>query len=221
MIAKSAIRQLKTLRKDERATIFVEFALSLPILMTLGFTALETAHFAVSNMRVSQITMTVADNLSRARQGVTGTVPLLREADINDAILGATIQAGEMPLLENGRIVVSSLQRNGAGKQTIRWQRCKGTLTGAQSRYGVQGATEGTTPHFQGMGSPELVQAPPNSAIIFAEVTYVYKPLVGNWLIGDKTIRREAAFFVRDDRDLTGVQAIGDQSACNVYNDSF
>ena len=214
--------QLGSIRRDNRAVIFVEFALSLPILMVLAFTSLEVANVAISTMRVGQIAMTVADNLSRARQSVPLTLPQLREVDINDSLLGAQIQAGTMPLLENGRIVVSSLQRNSAGKQVIQWQRCKGKKTNAQSKYGNENATEGTTPGFKGMGeAPRTVTAPAGNAIIFAEVTYQYQPLVGSWLLGDRIIRREAAFFVRDERDLTSVQAIGTKAACNQYNATF
>lgn len=214
---------LQTLRDDREATIFVEFALSLPILMALSFTAIETANLAVTTMRVGQITMTVADNLSRAKQDVPLNLPQLREIDINDQILGAVIQAGDMPLLENGRIVLSSLQVDSSNRQTIRWQRCKGKLRNAQSKYGTQGSTQNVTPGFSGMGSP-VVRAPQGNAIVFAEVTYKYEPMVGNWLLGERIIRREAAFFVRDERDLDQVynpSPGATVAACNVYNDTF
>jgi Flp pilus assembly protein TadG len=61
----------------------IEFAYSMPILMLLGFTGVELANLAIASMRVSQITMTVADNLSRAKQTVPLGLPQLREVDIN------------------------------------------------------------------------------------------------------------------------------------------
>lgn len=205
--------------------MLIEFAYSLPLLMLLAFGSLELSNLAVTNMRVSQIAMTVADNLSRAKQSVPLGLPQLREVDINDALLGAKIQAGSrLNILNSGRIVVSSLQQNASSKQRIFWQRCKGLVV-APSNYGVEGATEGTTAGFTGMGAgANKVQAAPDSAIIFAEVTYNYEPLVGAWALGTFTIRREAAYYVRDDRDLSQVynpSPTATASTCNVHNTTF
>lgn len=219
-------RPLRSLWRSKDAIMLIEFAYSLPILMSLAFGSVELANLAVTNMRVSQIAMTVADNLSRAKQSVPLGLPQLREVDINDALLGAKIQGGDrLNILSNGRIVVSSLQQNASGNQRIFWQRCKGALTGANSAYGVEGATQGTTPGFTGMGANNpKVQAAAGSAIIFAEVTYNYEPLVGSWALGTFKIRREAAYYVRDDRDLTQVynpSPAASVSACNAYNTNF
>ena len=192
---------LQRLREDTRAVVLIEFAYSLPILMLLAFSAIEATSLAIANMRVSQITMTVADNLSRAMQTVPVQDPELREVDINDALLGAKIQGGaSVPILTKGRIVISSLNRRTDGNQQILWQRCKGELQGAESRYGVQGDRQGVKAGFTGMGTGTVIQAPAGSDVIFAEVTYKYQPLVGSWALGNFTIRREAAFLVRDTR---------------------
>ncbi|HEU4650736.1 MAG TPA: TadE/TadG family type IV pilus assembly protein [Croceibacterium sp.] len=223
----AARRFLSRLRGDESGSSLIEFAYSMPILMLLGFTGVELANLAIASMRVSQITMTVADNLSRAKQTVPLGLPQLREVDINDALLGANIQGGtSLPILTNGRIIVSSLQQNASGLQTIKWQRCKGVLN-VSSAYGAQGATQPSTgtSGFQGMGAgANRVQAEANSAIIFAEVTYDYQPVFGNWLLGAMRLHREAAFYVRDDRDLTQVYnptPAATVANCNVYNSTF
>jgi Flp pilus assembly protein TadG len=221
----------RKLWKNQSGVVIVEFAYALPIFTVLGFTGVEIAHLAIANMRVSQIAMTVADNLSRAKQTVPLGDPELREVDINDALLGARIQGGDsLNILTKGRIIVSSLQRNASGKQTIAWQRCKGKLN-VNSKYGPQGTTQpssGTT-GFQGMGEGTTrVQAEANSAIIFAEVTYTYEPLVASSILGTRTIRKEAAFYVRDDRKLTGgidgtgiFVPVANYAACNLLNDTF
>lgn len=221
------------LRYDKRGLALIEFAYSLPILTALGFTGVEVANFAIANMRVSQIAMTVADNLSRAKQSVPLGLPQLREVDINDALLGARIQGGDtMAILEHGRIIVSSLQRTSTGRQTIAWQRCKGKATTVSS-YGSEGTTQPNSGGggFQGMGpAGAQLRAEPNTAIIFAEVVYEYQPIMGNWIGGPRQIKREAAFYVRDDRDLVGGpenNGIHDpapkatKSACNLYNSTF
>lgn len=221
----SLARFAKRLCGCESGAVVVEFAYVLPIFVTLSFTGIEVSSLAISNMRVSQIAMTVADNMSRAKESVPLGLPQLREADINDIFLGAKIQGGTTaPILQNGRIIVSSLQQNASGRQTIAWQRCKGVLN-VQSLYGVAGDTQPAPPAttgFQGMGTgSSRVQAEPNSAVIFVEVTYTYVPMVAASLLGPRTIRKEAAYYVRDDRDLTQIynpSPAATVSACNVYN---
>lgn len=229
-IKKSAFSKWRRrLSHNESGVIVVEFAYALPILTVLGFTGVEVANLAIANMRVSQIAITIADNVSRAQQAVPLELPELREADINDAFIGARIQGGtSLPILTKGRIIVSSLQRTSTGRQTITWQRCKGELV-RDSAYGGQGTIQPATgtSGFQGMGpAGAQVKAEANTAIIFAEVTYTYQPLVASTLIGPRTLRKEAAFYVRDDRKLSGGQDDtgvfnpspgSTQSACNNY----
>lgn len=220
-------KPVRSLRHDAGGVGVIEFAYVLPIFLLFGMMGVELAYFGIANMRVSQIAMTVADNISRAKDGVRLTQPRLREVDINDNLLGARVQGGEsLKILDEGRIIVSSLQRNAANRQTITWQRCKGKLN-VSSRYGVEGATEPSsgTGGFQGMGTgSSRVRAEPNSAIIFAEVAYSYKPLFSETIFGPQQIRREAAFFVRDDRNLTQVfnDAPGASvSSCNKFDVEF
>jgi hypothetical protein len=216
------------LRGCESGVVIIEFAYVLPFFVVLSFTGIEVSSLAMSNMRVSQIAMTVADNMSRIAESVPLTAPELREVDINDTLLGARIQGGaSLPLFENGRVIVSSLQQNSAGRQTIKWQRCKGLLN-VVSAYGVQGATQPNPPDltgFQGMGAGATrVQAEVNSAIIFVEVTYTYRPLVAASLIGPRVIKKEAAFYVRDDRNLDQIfnpAPTSTPSTCNVFNTTF
>jgi hypothetical protein len=214
--------KLRNLLKNESGVVLIEFAYSLPIFMGLCLTGLELANFTAAKMRVSQITMTVADNLSRAKQAVPLGLPQLREHDINDAFVGAGLQAGSMGILTNGRIIVSSLQQNASGGQWIAWQRCKGVLTTA-SAYGVQD-TGKTGTAFKGMGpgpDTDKVTAEAGSAIIFAEVSYTYQSLVAGSVLGPRTIKKEAAFYVRDDRDMTQVynpSPTVTPSTCNLYN---
>jgi Flp pilus assembly protein TadG len=223
-IKQSLSRFVQKLRGCESGAVVVEFAYVLPIFITLSFTGIEVSSLAISNMRVSQIAMTVADNMSRAKQSVPLGLPQLREVDINDIFLGAKIQGGTTaPILTNGRIIVSSLQQNAAGRQTIAWQRCKGTKN-VVSAYGAQGDTQPASPAttgFQGMGTgSSRVQAEPSSAIIFVEVTYTYVPMVAASLLGPRTIRKEAAFYVRDDRDLSQIynpNPTATVAACNVF----
>ena len=215
------------LRQDRKGVAAIELAYTLPIFMLLTFTGIELTHLAIASMRVNQIAMTVADNLSRAKQSVGLTLPVLREVDVNDALIGAKIQGGDtLEILENGRIIVSSLQQDSAGKQTILWQRCKGKNKQV-SAYGTEGTTQpkNGSSGFQGMGSgAHQVKAEPNSAIIFAEVVYTYDPLFADWVLGKPVLRREAAFYVRDDRALGKPENYVPKASvaeCSQYSSTF
>jgi hypothetical protein len=223
----------RLLAADESGVMVIEFAYCMPLFLLLSALSLELVNLVLANMRVSQIAMTAADNLSRAKTSVPLGLPRLREVDVNDALLGSGIQGGSIfDILQEGRIIVSSLQRNAAGRQTIAWQRCKGSLNVA-SAYGTQGATQPSTgaAGFQGMGKgANRVLAEPNSAVIFAEVVYDYEPIIGEFLLGTIRIRKEAAFYVRDDRDLVGGPSANGMynpnpaatvSSCNVFNSTF
>jgi hypothetical protein len=229
----SAIKFFRKLRASESGVTVVEFAYTLPIFVAFGCIGIETANYAIQNMRASLIAMTVADNMSRAKQSVPLGLPQLREVDINDALIGARIQAGNrLQIYENGRIIVSSLQQDSSGRQWLAWQRCKGKLV-RNSLYGVQGDRQPASGGggFQGMGTGSArVRAEPNSAIIFAEVVFNYQPIMTNYFFGNREIRREAAYYVRDDRDLTGgptangvynPSPTASVAACNLYNSTF
>ena len=142
------------------------------------------------------------------------SLPRIREIDVNEVFTGADEQGRGLDLGTRGRIILSSLERNTQGGQTIKWQRCFGNLEVA-SAYGVEG-TGATGTDFPGMGpAGREVTAAAGTAIMFVEVTYEYQPLLfGAWL-GPQTIRSTAAFNIREARDLSGVKPPGDPATCD------
>ena len=200
---RAVLNKLLRGENNQSGIALIEFAYSLPIFMTLGITGTELSNMAVTNMQVSQVAMSITDNLSRAKLAVPLGKPQFREHDINDAFLGAGLQDGRLDIYKAGRVVVSSLQRNTDGGQWIAWQRCQG-LKNSPSLFGVEG-TGKTGTALTGIGlSTGRVAAEQDTAIIVTEITYEYQPLISNNLLGSMTMRAESAFYVRDDRDLTG-----------------
>ena len=196
-----------------RAAVIVEMAFAIPLLVLIGCGGLEIANLTLVNTRVSQIGLSVADNASRIAAGSNLALPQVREVDINEVFAGIGKQAGGLNFENNGRIILSSLQRNNDGGQTIKWQRCFGKLT-AVSAYGPEG-TGATGTGFAGMGpAGKEVTAAGGTAVMFVEVSYTYQPLLyGRWL-GPRTITSTAAFNIRETRDLTRVYSPGTKSAC-------
>jgi hypothetical protein len=182
----------------------IEFAYTLPLLVGLGGYGIEMANLAVVSHKVSQSAMALSDNMSRIGQANSLAVTQIREADVNDSFIGVKRQTEGLDLTNNGRIILSSLEQNAQGGQWIHWQRCIGTKN-ASSAYGPQG-TGATGTGFLGMGpASSRIQAPPDSAVMFVEVVYDYKPLFTTMFIPARVIRFESSFIVRDSRDLTQI----------------
>ncbi|KGB52550.1 TadE-like protein [Sphingopyxis sp. LC81] len=194
---------IRRLARNARGAVIIEMAFAIPLLALIGFGGLEIANLTLVNTRISQIGLSVADNASRIAAGSNLALPQVREVDINDVFAGIEKQAGGLDFKKNGRLILSSLERNTDDGQWIHWQRCYGDLD-IDSEFGPEGeGAEGDD--FAGMGPEgEEVTAAPGTAVMFVEVTYNYQPLLyGKWL-GARTIKSTAAFNIREARDLTG-----------------
>ena len=218
------ITRFRKLLFDTSGVAMIEFAFIGPIILLLGLVGIEMANLATTHMRISQAAMHVADNASRIGDRDQLAAQRIFESDINDVFVGVGLQAGErIGLLENGRVIISSLERNAEGGQTIRWQRCMG-IKEADSEFGPQG-TGATGTDFPGMGrAGQEVTAGPGQAVMFVEVIYDYQPILDNSFtqpyITPPEIRTTAAFTVRGSRDLTGIfqrSPAAPVAACNQY----
>lgn len=237
---------LRRLKADRSGAALLEFALGLPLLLIAGLWAAELTNYAITNQRLSQIALALADNASRVGLfNGTGTT-LLREVDMNDVLLAAKQQGAPFNLTMNGRITLSSLENSG-GVQRIHWQRCIGAMRGAtyDSHYGKTVQADGTTydPSAgvntassgdnsaqhpgtlapNGMGETGAqVNAPADSGVMFVEINYLYTPLVGNgWFTGTKTLRYVASFVVRDNRDYGQIynpSPTSNRATCDLYS---
>lgn len=192
---------LSRLRRNPSGVAMTEFALAAPLLFTVGLWGSEEANFALTNMRIGQLAVQIADNASRIGDTSTLSNRKIYEGDIDDLVYGAQLQGGKLGLYANGRVFISSLEVNSSGGQWIHWQRCRGAKH-VGSSYGVQG--DGATTGISGMGpAGAQVTADPGDAVIFVEVFYDYQPLITDAFLHSRTIHSIASFNVRDSRDLT------------------
>lgn len=192
--------------RDARGLAATEFAIILPLLLSLGLTGLELANRAIVQMQINQLAAQVADNASRIGETSQLQARRIHESDIHDLLLGAHLQAGEhLDLYGRGRVIISSQEvvPDTADEQYIHWQRCMGEKR-VTSRYGGEGT--GLNEAFAGMGPPgEEVLAFAGEAVMFVEIEYDYRPLIGNPFGAPATIRSIASFAVRDHRDLSQI----------------
>ncbi|QNA83669.1 pilus assembly protein [Sphingomonas sp. So64.6b] len=202
---------IATLRDNRRGVALLEFAFMLPIFLVLSLTGAEMTNYITAKMRISQVALHVADNAARMGNGSLLSAKTISETDIDDLLTGAGLQAGELNLYAQGRVIVSSLEVDPAntGKYRIRWQRCRGSKTGHASSYGVAGAT-----NLTGMGpTGRQVTTQSDNATMFVEVYYEYIPLVGRGTLAPTTSVTEiASMSVRDRRDMSD-----DSSTTNLH----
>lgn len=198
-------RFARRLRRDQNGVSVVEFALCLPLIVTLGFYGVEVAWMKVVNMQTSELALTVADNASRLGQtDNTALKPSIAESDVDAIMFGASQQGKNLDIANKGRIILSSLEVDPiTGKQFIHWQRCYGGFA-QNSAYGDDNLNNGLKVYpLYGMGRPSnLIKANPEQAVMFAEVYINYTPLFGNMFVKNMVFKQESAFIVRDNRDL-------------------
>lgn len=226
--ASCAIARLRQIGSDSSAVALVEFAFAAPLVLALGLMGTETANFAITHMQISQIAMQVADNASRVGESDVLVAKKVYEDDINEVFIGAEKLGARNAIFQRGRIIISSVQRNGLGGgfggQTIKWQRCRGAKV-HDSSYGVQGDGSGDA-SFKGIGDAkhwkDRLRAEAGTAIMFVEVAYDYDPITPFDFYGDTEMVYTAAFNVRDSRDLTGLYNNEDDTMpvadCNTYS---
>lgn len=213
--AKRARRVVNSLRGDVSGTALLEFAMSFPVLLALGMYGIDTANLALTNLRLNQIALNLADNASRVGVNSTLSTQQLREIDISDIFDGAKAQGAPIDLTANGRVILSSLERDGSGTQRIHWQRCFGSKTGStyESHYGRALNADGSTSTgntgptaTNGMGAAGFkVHAPTNgSGVMFVEINYRFTPMF-SWLSSPSDLHYVASFIVRDPRDFSRV----------------
>ncbi|MPT48167.1 MAG: pilus assembly protein [Sphingobium sp.] len=201
---RTIFRRCAALLKDASGVALIEFAVSLPLLLLFATAGLELANYVLTLKRVGEMAAMVADNASRmGAQNIINDKPI-SEAEINDVFTGAEMQSGGLNVAQNGRIILSSLQKNEDGGQTIKWQRCYGAGEFASS-WGVEG--DGATgSDFDGMGPQgSLVTASDGTAVMVVEVHYHYKPIMPVMFMPLGDLHESASFNVRDTRDLSGV----------------
>lgn len=218
---RTMIASLRRFLRDASGVAVTETALVLPFFLGAGLCGIELANYSLMTMRIGQLAVQVSDNASRIGDISTLENRKIYESDINDLLVGASLQAGSgMDLYHHGRVIVSSLEMNADKKQYIHWQRCMGTLH-VTSSYGTTGDVLDP-----GMGPKgREVMALEGEAVVFVEIRYAYQPLISKSLIGDPTIASIASFTVRSSRDLSQVyQADSDNPApvasCDAFTDT-
>lgn len=161
---------------DARGLGAVEFALIVPIMISLYLGAVEFGHALTIDRRVTAIASATADLVAQAEQVEASDI-----LDIFEASSSIILPYSKTPL----SIVLTSVVADADGVTTVAWS---DALNGAAHPVG-SGFTVPTG----------LVQ--PLGSVIVAEVSYVYTPTVGQYLTGGITMQE--TFYLKPRRSVT------------------
>jgi Flp pilus assembly protein TadG len=174
---------------DRSGSSVVEFALLLPLMMTMYFGSIQVTDAISADRQVTLAASTVAEITSQYSQVATSDVTNILTA-------AASVMAPFSFTSANATVTLSSIIVDGNGNATIAWSRC---LNGT--------ARSGTVTNLIPAG---LLVA--NTSVIWGEATYSYRPTVGWGLVG--TVPMYDQIFLRP-RQSTSVTLNG-SSGCST-----
>jgi Flp pilus assembly protein TadG len=179
------VSRMRKLADDTRAVAAVEFALILPLLVTLYFGMVETSSLYTVDRRVSTVASTMADLVAREQKCISYTTI--------DSYFNAATGIMRPYSTTNLKQVVSFLQVSSAGAVTVKWSRPYGT--GAVARSAGQ-----TTAIAQATNINTLART--KGWLVAAEIVYPYTPLFGV-LVPEINLAHTEYFLPRYEEEIT------------------
>lgn len=171
---------LRNFRGDRRGVAAVEFALILPVMLTIYFGGIELGNGLAIEVKVTGTAHIVAD---LASQYVT-----IDNSDMSN-ILGAASSIIAPYSASNIVVTVSEVTTNASGNATVTWS---DSLNGTPRSVG------------QVITLPSSLQTP-NISLILGEVSYSYTPSLGYTLTGTITLSDKYYLYPRLSNSVTRV----------------
>lgn len=170
------------LRHDERGVSAIEFAMLLPLMLTMYLGSVEISQGVSASRKVTLTTRTVADLVSQ--------VSSINNSDMSNSLnAAATVMAPFSS--SNLKVVLSSVTIDSTGKATVAWSE---TLNGTARAKGSSVAL------------PTALNVP-NSSLIFSEVQYAYTPTIGYIISGTLTLKDQIYMRPRLSDSVTRVNS--------------
>jgi len=164
LIAQDVRGRLEHLRKDERGVSAVEFAMLLPLMLSLYLGAVEVSQGIGADRKVTLTARTVADLVSQ--------VSSISNSDMTNSLNAASAVIAPFSSA-NLKVTVTSISIDAQGKATVAWSDTKNGTARAK----------GST-----VTLPAALNIP-NSSLIWSEVQYTYTPVVGHVVTGSLTLK--------------------------------
>lgn len=174
-------RRLTAFARAERGLAVLEFALVLPVMMTLFYGTIEVMRYILITQKVEKLAHSIADVTSQEQNASIAVM---------DQALAATSDImSPFTMTTNGTVFITSLYRApNTAQATVNWPYQGGGSLPETSRLGAQG-TVPTVPGGFTFDERENV--------IAVEVFYRFSPLISSQFFGTTTIYRSAFYKPR------------------------
>lgn len=175
------ITRIRQLIKDTRGVAAIEFALFLPLLVVLFLGGFELSRYILINQKTEKSAYAVADIVAQ-QTSVT-------KAQLDQIILAASEIMRPYDIGNNGRIILTSVYKNGtANEPTVQWQYVGGGTLTKDSKVGKVGQTAVL---------PGNLTLNDKDNVIVAEFYYEVKPLFAHSGLGPSSLYKFALFKPR------------------------
>ena len=163
------------IRRDQRGVAAVEFALLLPVMLTLYIGSVEVSQSLNANRRVVLLARTIAD--------LTTQSPKLTAGDLGGVVAAASAVLAPLSTAP-AKIRITSVAISPSGSidpkvanpASVCWSYQQGWSSYARGTVLDQSQL------------PTALRSEPGTSIIMAEVEYPYKPVIGYVLTGEMTL---------------------------------
>ncbi|KQV04890.1 hypothetical protein ASC89_13975 [Devosia sp. Root413D1] len=174
------IRRLQQFRDDIRAVAAVEFALILPLLLTLYLGTIEAATLYSADHKVATVASTMADLVSREK-GTISTTTLDKYFLAAETIMTPYTTSGLAQ-------VVSLLSINADGVATVAWSRAHGAATAREATSAFP---------LDATAKINVLARGANGWLVASEITYPHQPLFGLVISSTITLKHTQYFLPR------------------------
>jgi len=173
---------LKSLRnRARRGLAAVEFALTMPIWITLLLGISDGTYFLLVNERCDRIAYSVTDIVTQYQA--------ISLANLSDIVKAAGQLMQPIPFTSNGIVIITSVYKPAGKNPTISWQYSGGGSLAAVSQIGATGGTP-TLPNGLVLND--------NDNVVISEVYYKFVPLfLTDTLFPSKNLYRVAVYKPR------------------------
>ena len=177
----SAVRALWAALHDAGGMVAVEFALLIPVMLTMYFGTLETTNAMTAARRVTNVAQTAGD--------LTAQVTNVTTSDMNDIFAASTAILTPFPT-DVLKITISSIVANpsNASNTKVAWSEAYGGATARSISSSVTLPTGLTTP---------------GSSVIMVEVTYDYTSPIASFITGPIAMHEVAYLKPRRSTEVT------------------
>jgi len=153
----------KRFRVAQEAVAAVEFALIMPLLLTLYLGSLELSQLITTDQRITNIAGTVGDLVSRSNGEVTA-------ASLTDYFTAATAIISPLPTTGLAQVVTEYSINASTSKATVIW---------SQAYNGGTAKLAGTVYNANTVVPASMTTISKGSYVIASEAKYPYTPLLG------------------------------------------